>query len=105
LEDRQTIMWYRTAFRLDGKSEAKRLVLFFTEVDGTATVYVNGRKVGGCQDRRTPFSVDVSESMTRGKNVVAVRVDHSKITDLFLGGILRPVLLVSVDGKTAGGGA
>jgi hypothetical protein len=104
LEDRQTILWYRTTFPLDGNPQAKRLVLFFTEVDGTATVYVNGREVGGCQDRRTPFSVDVSEAMTRGENVVAVRVDHSKITDLFLGGILRPVLLVALDGKTSGGG-
>ena len=38
--------------------------------------------------------------MTLGKNVVAVRVDHSKITDLFLGGILRPVLLVALDGAS-----
>jgi len=29
-----------------------------------------------------------------GENVVAVRVDHSQITELFLGGIVRPVLLI-----------
>jgi hypothetical protein len=29
-----------------------------------------------------------------GENVIAVRVDHSNITELFLGGIIRPVLLV-----------
>ncbi len=28
------------------------------------------------------------------KHDIAVRVDHSSITDLFLGGILRPVLLI-----------
>lgn len=29
-----------------------------------------------------------------GQNVIAVRVDHSSITELFLGGIIRPVLLI-----------
>jgi hypothetical protein len=43
---------------------------------------------------RTPFEVDVSEAVRPGRNVVALRVDHSKITELFLGGILRPVLLI-----------
>jgi hypothetical protein len=99
LEDRQTILWYRTTFDIAGKPEAKRLVLFFTEVDGTATVYVNGQQVGGSQERRVPFSVDASGVLTRGENIVAVRVDHSRITELFLGGILRPVLLVAQDGK------
>ena len=43
---------------------------------------------------RTPFEVDISEAARPGRNVVALRVDHSKITELFLGGILRPVLLI-----------
>jgi len=34
----------------------------------------------------------VSSELAR--NVSAVQVDHSKMTELFLGGILRPVLLV-----------
>jgi hypothetical protein len=29
-----------------------------------------------------------------GENLVALRVDHSRITELALGGLLRPVLLV-----------
>jgi hypothetical protein len=38
--------------------------------------------------------VDISEALRPGRNVVALRVDHSKIIELFLGGILRPVLLI-----------
>jgi hypothetical protein len=38
--------------------------------------------------------VDITEAVRPGDNVLAVRVDHSRITELFLGGILRPVLLV-----------
>jgi hypothetical protein len=43
---------------------------------------------------RAPFEVDISEAVHPGRNVVSLRVDHSKITELFLGGILRPVLLI-----------
>jgi hypothetical protein len=43
---------------------------------------------------RTPFEVDVTGALRAGDNVVALRVDHTKITDLSLGGILRPVLLI-----------
>ena len=40
--------------------------------------------------RRAPFEVPVQP----GENVIAVRVDNRKITELFLGGILWPVVLV-----------
>ncbi|HUT10212.1 MAG TPA: DUF4838 domain-containing protein, partial [Thermoguttaceae bacterium] len=92
LPDRQTIMWYRTTFSCPEK--VRRPVLFFTEVDGDATVYVNGKPVGGSEKKRVPFEVDLSSALVSGENVVAVRVDHSTITELFLGGIIRPVLLI-----------
>ena len=85
-------MWYRTTFDLPGKTG--NLSLFFTEVDGDTVVYVNGREVGKSKKKRIPFSVDISRVVRDGENVVAVRVDHSNITELFLGGIIRPVPLV-----------
>ncbi len=92
LPDRQTILWYRTRFSVT--ETAKRLSLFFTEVDGDATVFVNGQEVGTSPKKRVSFEVDISPAVKPGENTVAVRVDHSQITELFLGGILRPVLLV-----------
>lgn len=92
LPDRQTVMWYRTTFQLPRK--AGKLSLFFTEVDGDASVYLNGKAVGGSEKKRVPFEVDLSNKVVQGKNMVAVRVDHSRITELFLGGIVRPVLLI-----------
>ena len=44
--------------------------------------------------RRAPFEVDLTPALRAGDNVVVVRVDNRKISELFLGGILRPVLLV-----------
>ncbi len=42
---------------------------------------------------RAPVAVNITAAVHPGDNVVALRVDHTKITDLALGGILRPVLL------------
>ena len=92
LPDRQTVMWYRTTF--EAPKKGRKLVLLFTEVDGDAVVYVNGKEVGRSEKKRQPFTVDVSTAVRQGKNSVAVRCDHSSITELFLGGIVRPVLLV-----------
>jgi pyruvate/2-oxoglutarate dehydrogenase complex dihydrolipoamide acyltransferase (E2) component len=73
------------------------LSLFFTEIDGQAVVvYVNGKQVAslGKEASRKPFEVDVTDAVTAGRNPVALKVDHRRITELFLGGIVRPVLLI-----------
>jgi len=92
LPDRQTVMWYRTKFAVPEKHGP--LAIFFTEVDGGATVYVNGWPVGGSEKKRIPFEIDVTPAVTPGENTVAVRVDHTQITELFLCGIVRPVVVV-----------
>lgn len=91
LPDLKTIMWYRTRFQVPQKRG--KLTLFFTEVDGHAVVYINGKETETGK-RRAPFEIDITPTAKPGENVVAVRVDHSRITELFLGGIIRPVLLI-----------
>jgi hypothetical protein len=111
--DRNTVFWYRTT--IDVPEKHKKLALFFTEVDGKSEVYVNGEKVAvpekfqhpkkpvaagmkaprdNMAKPRTPFELDVTTALQPGKNTIAVRVDHTQITELSLGGIVRPVLLV-----------
>jgi hypothetical protein len=104
-----TILWYRTTFKIPEKHG--RLTLMFPEVDGGVTVYVNGKALeptavlpvparkkanpeAPAVPRRAPFEVDLTAALHDGDNVVAVRVDNRKISELFLGGILRPVVLV-----------
>lgn len=90
---RTGVLWYRTGFAAPERHGP--LTLFFSEVDGLCEVHVNGRMLeGGNAKARQPFEVDVTAAVRPGTNVVALRVDHTKITDLALGGILRPVLLV-----------
>jgi hypothetical protein len=108
-QESNTALWYRTTFRAPAKHG--RLTLLFPEVDGTVTVWVNGKQIeptaalpvtakkkGGAEPaavpRRAPFEVDVTSALKDGDNVVAVRADNRRITELFLGGILRPVVLI-----------
>ncbi len=51
------------------------------------------------RDGRTPFEVDVTGAVVPGENAIAVRVDHTKMTELYLGGIIRPVLLIEKGAK------
>ena len=48
----------------------------------------------GLGKSRTPFEVNITSAVKPGENVLALRVDHTRITDLSLGGILRPVVLI-----------
>ena len=95
LPDVKSIMWYRSTISIPDRY--RRLVLFFTEVDGQeVTVYINGSQaaVVGKPARRKPFEVDITDQARAGENVVVLRVDHRRITELFLGGLVRPVLLI-----------
>ena len=48
----------------------------------------------GLGKSRAPFEVDVTAVVKPGENVLALRVDHTRMTDLSLGGILRPIVLI-----------
>ncbi|UCC97695.1 MAG: DUF4838 domain-containing protein [Phycisphaerales bacterium] len=97
--DIKSILWYRTSIACPTRrtNQTSGFSLFFTEVDGqAASVYVNGHEVAslGAQARRKPFEVDVTNALKAGRNIVAIKVDHTKITELSLGGIVRPILLI-----------
>jgi hypothetical protein len=96
LPDIKAIIWYRIS--IDIPPRQTRLGLFFTELDGQeVTVYVNGSEVAslGRQARRKPFEIDITEAAKPGQNTVAIKIDHRQITELFLGGIIRPILLIA----------
>ncbi len=85
-------MWYRTKVNIPDNHG--KLSFFFSEIDGTVTVYVNGEPLDEHLAKRIPFTVFIGNTMHSGDNVVALRVEHDETTDIFLGGILRPILLI-----------
>jgi hypothetical protein len=102
LPDTKAILWYRTSITCptgptSPTRQTRKISLFFTEVDGQAvSVYVNGNEAASLdkEARRKPFEVDVTYVLKPGPNVIAIKVDHRKITELSLGGIVRPILII-----------
>ncbi len=88
--------WYRVNFNVDAKQQGSPLHLLFGAVDESATVYVNGRKVGARpfvnnDDWRTPFFVDISDAVKVGEaNQLTVLVEDKSGS----GGIWKPVWLI-----------
>jgi hypothetical protein len=101
-EDRLESMWYRTTFDL-GPDPVRRVRLVFATVDGESSVWVSGRLVGNDAPNGraarfevfAPFTVDASRFAHPGRNVVVVRVDHTALRELSLGGIIAPVYVMT----------
>ena len=96
--------WYRRHFTVDAKAIAakKRFSLEFGAAFIVSTVYVNGTQVGLHQGGYTGFAYDITNNLTAGDNVIAVRVDGSwqhvvaprSGEHIFIGGIYRNVSMV-----------
>ena len=92
-----TFLWYRTAFTAPAQLPAGPLTLWFAEIDGRPTkVFLNGEQIAEFTKGRVPNEVDVTGKLVAGReNVVAVKIDHHSITELLLGGIIKPVMIYS----------
>lgn len=92
-----TWMWYRTRFTPPADLPAGPLHLWLTEVDGSPTrVFVNGELAGEVTGARRPADIEVAGKLIAGReNTIAVKTGHMNISELMLGGILRPVVLYS----------
>src|ERR1700728_3550020 len=95
--------WYRKQFDVPRDWLSKRLFLEFDGVFQVADVFVNGRNVGRHEGGYTGFSIDITDAIKAGKNVLAVRVDNNWNPGLapragehiFSGGIYRDVYFVA----------
>jgi beta-glucuronidase len=98
------IVWYRTKFDISEQATGKHL-LHFGAVNYHAKVFVNGQFVGEHKGGYTPFSFDVSDQISTGKNSLVVKVTNllnkqtvpTRETDWWnYGGITRDVTLLNV---------
>ena len=75
---REGIGWYRRAFTPDEAWRGKTVRVLFDGVQRFATVYLNGRELGGHMYGYVPFEVELSDALEFGReNVLAVKVDNS----------------------------
>ncbi len=68
---------YRTSVELHGDELAASRVLVLGRVDDEGEAYVNGKKVGQCDDWSTEQRFDVAGALHEGKNVIVVYVHNS----------------------------
>lgn len=75
--------WYRMPVEIAAPKGDERVFLMFEGVNSYATVWLNGREVGKHGGGLTSFTLDVTEAVRAGRNLLAVRVDNpAGITDL-----------------------
>lgn len=95
--------WYRKHISLPVAGSGERTFLEFDGVFQEAEVFVNGRRAGSHVGGYTGFSIDITEYLRPGDNLIAVRVNNLWRPDVapragehvFSGGIYRNVRLVT----------
>jgi beta-galactosidase len=105
--DYQFISTYRKRFHLAGKREGRQVFLEFDGVMLTCTIHLNGQMIGEHLGGFSPFSIDITQAMQDGENVLTVYVDSNERTGippyghlvdyLTFGGIYRDVHLTLVN--------
>ena len=75
------IGWYRKKFNVDNTSSEKKVFLYFDGVYKNSEVWLNGHSLGKRPNGYIPFQYELTPFLKKGKNTIAVRVDHSKFAD------------------------
>ena len=94
--------WYRLSLDHDPQPDT-RYLLHFGGATLTADVWLNGEKVGTHDGGYAAFRFDVTDHLTPGENVLAVRVDNAKNPQIsplngdfnVFGGLYREVKLIA----------
>ena len=107
IESYRFVSWYRRHFSLDKSFKNQRIFVEFEGVATVAQVYVNGQFVMEHKGAYTGFTVDITRYLLPcgEENVLAVRVDSTKHTDIppegnqvdycLFGGIVRNVWMIA----------
>lgn len=99
IPEQLTWMWYQTTVRTPRAVPEGPLALWFMEPDGNAmSVWLNGEPVAQMAKikSRQPLDVDLTGRLKPDTEyVVTVKLHHQRISELMLGGLLRPVMVYS----------
>ncbi|MEO6233316.1 MAG: glycoside hydrolase family 2 TIM barrel-domain containing protein [Ferruginibacter sp.] len=94
--------WYRKYIEIPEQWKSKRIFIEFEAAFREAQIFINGQQVGTHKGGYTGFSIDITDKLKVGKNVLAVRLNNNYNPRLaprngdhnFIGGIYRDVYLV-----------
>lgn len=92
------IGWYRKTFNNNNLPAGKKVFIYFDGVYKNSEVWLNGQLLGKRPNGYIPFQYELTPHMKKGKNTIAVKVDHSRFADSrwYPGsGIYRNVYLIT----------
>ncbi|MBW3088757.1 hypothetical protein KIH77_08460 [Bifidobacterium sp. 82T24] len=97
--------WYVRGLEVGERAPGSRVYLEFQGAANVAEVYVNGNRVGGHVGGYSTFRMDVTDALTTGGDVLAVKVGNEERSDVypqmadftFYGGLYRPVEVLVVN--------
>lgn len=93
--------WYRKTFQLANGIRSKNIFLYFDGVYKNSEVWINGHYLGKRPNGFIAFQYEITPFLNKtGKNIVAVKVDHSQFADArwYTGsGIYRNVYLIATE--------
>ena len=91
--------WYRLKVELPRDVTSRTVLLRFDGVYRDARIWVNGQRAGSHAYGFTSFTLDVSDKVKPGPNMIAVRVDNEQPSSRWYSGsgILRPAFLDILD--------
>lgn len=75
------IGWYRKTFNLDKLGANEKAFIYFDGVYMNSEVWLNGQYLGKRPNGYTPFMYEITPHLKKDKNLMAVKVDHSKFAD------------------------
>jgi beta-glucuronidase len=97
-------MWYFKSFEFEPRNDRSYL-LHFGGINYIANVWLNGKFLGRHEGGFTPFQFEAGPALTRGENVIVVKVDNRRERDQVptvntdwwnYGGITRSVRLIDL---------
>lgn len=79
-KDFMNSVWYRRAVNIPAQWDTSKgyVILHFGAVDWQADVWVNGRLSGSHQGGYTSFSIDITNKVRTGENIIIVRATDDK---------------------------
>ena len=92
------IGWYRKTLQLEKLNPDEKVYIYFDGVYKNSEVWINEHYLGKRPNGYIPFYYELSPYLQKGKNVLAVKVDHSQYADnrWYPGsGIYRNVYLIT----------
>ncbi|MEO6330510.1 MAG: sugar-binding domain-containing protein [Ginsengibacter sp.] len=95
------IGWYRKTLSVSPAMRSKNIYLYFDGVYKNSEVWINGHYLGKRPNGFIPFQYELTKYLhATGKNVIAVKVDHSEFADSrwYTGsGIYRNVYMIAAN--------